>query len=163
MDKGNLVPDEIVIDLISNHIDRPEYKNGFMLDGFPRTVAQAEALDRMFNEKGLKLDKVLNFSVSSEELVSRLGGRLVCASCGSSFHEKAKMPKCLGICDNCGGPLVRRKDDAPEVILTRLENFRSSTQPVEVFYDKSFRLEQIDAMGTETEIFNRILRALGQS
>jgi adenylate kinase len=161
MSKGNLVPDDIMIALIQDRIQQADCKKGFMLDGFPRTVAQAEALEKMLSGFNRKMDHVISFRVDTEELVSRLSGRLVCSQCGTSFHEINKPPKLLGKCDVCGGKLIKREDDKPEVVRTRLKNFTNSTAPVEAYYSKKGLLSEIDAMGSETEVFKRILEVVG--
>ena len=132
-----------------------------MLDGFPRTVAQAKALDEMLSAQGLGLSKVVSFLVDQAELVSRLSGRLVCSKCGASFHEVSRPPVKAGTCDSCGSPIIKRDDDRPEVVQTRLETFKASTKPVEEFYRNSGRLSEIDAKGSEKEINQRILKAIG--
>ena len=161
MSQGKLVPDDLMIDLIRERIQQTDCKNGFMLDGFPRTVAQAEALERMLNDLGCRMDRVISFKVDTEELVSRLSGRLVCSNCGASYHEVNKLPKIQGKCDLCGGTLIKREDDKPEVVRTRLKTFASSTAPVEDYYRRKRLLSEVDAMGSETEVFNRILSVVG--
>ncbi|MCO5143969.1 MAG: adenylate kinase [Oligoflexia bacterium] len=162
MDKGDLVPDSLMIDLIKDRITGPDCKNGFMLDGFPRTVAQAEALDQMFLQSGLKMESVLSFQVNKLELVDRLSGRLVCTNCGASYHEKTKMTQMPNICDICQGPVVKRDDDKSEVVEARLTTFKESTAPVEEFYRSKGVLKEINAEGSEQEVFQRILAAIGR-
>lgn len=161
MNKGQLVPDELMIDLIKSRIQDSDCTKGFMLDGFPRTVAQAEALDSMLAGLGRTMDHVLSFVVDRNALVERLTGRLVCSNCGASYHAKTKPPAQAGKCDVCGGPVVRREDDKPEVVNTRLDTFLSSTKPVAEFYRTKSRLREIDAEGAESEILQRILKAIG--
>lgn len=161
MNKGQLVPDSLMIDLIKHRIMSSDCAGGFMLDGFPRTVTQAEALDHMLLNQGLALGVVVSFLVDKNELVSRLSGRLVCSKCGSSFHEVTKKPVKAGVCDVCGGPIIKREDDRPDVVQARLETFLASTKPVESFYRASGRLREIDAKGTEGEIYQRIINAIG--
>lgn len=163
MNQGQLVPDSLMINLIENRIKAADCQQGFMLDGFPRTVAQAEALDRMLAGLGLALSQVVSFVVDREELVSRLSGRLVCSSCGASYHEATKPPKQAGVCDFCGGPVVKREDDQPEVVETRLETFLASTKPVEDFYRSQGRLKEIPATGSEKDVFRRIMDAIGRA
>lgn len=162
MNQGQLVPDSLMIDLIRTRIGEKDCQKGFMLDGFPRTVAQAEALDQMLKAQGLSLDKVLSFVVDRKELVSRLSGRLVCSKCGASYHEVTKRPAKAGVCDVCGGAVIKRDDDKPAVVETRLETFLASTKPVEDFYRAKGRLKEVNAQGSEQEIFQRILNALGK-
>lgn len=161
MNKGQLVPDSLMIDLIKGRIQLPDCSKGFMLDGFPRTVAQAEALDKMLSALGLSMAHVVSFVVDRAALVERLSGRLVCSNCGASYHEKTKNPKTAGICDVCSGKVIKRDDDKPAVVEARLETFLSSTKPVENFYRGSNRLREVDAQGSEKEIFGRILKAIG--
>lgn len=161
MDKGSLVPDSVMIDLIRARIVELDCKKGFMLDGFPRTVAQAEALEKMFLEHHLKMNSVLSFQVNKPELVDRLSGRLVCTNCGASYHEKTKMTRVPGICDICQGSVIKRDDDKSEVVEARLSTFKEATAPVEAFYRSKGCLKEIDAEGAEQAIFQRILAAIG--
>lgn len=163
MNKGQLVPDSLMIGLIRGRIQAPDCQKGFMLDGFPRTVAQAEALDQMLQDLGLSMEHVVSFLVDRKELVSRLSGRLVCSNCGASYHEATKAPKKAGICDNCGSPVIKRDDDRAEVVEARLETFQASTKPVEEFYRAKGRLREVQASGQEKEVFQRILKAIGEA
>lgn len=163
MSQGNLVPDDLMIALIEERIGQSDCAKGFMLDGFPRTVAQAEALDKVLENQALKMGRVLSFRVNEEELTTRLSGRLVCSGCGASFHEVNKPPRVKDVCDVCGGGLIRRKDDSPEVIKHRLATFRASTAPVEAYYQARGVLVEINAEGREDEVFMRILNAVGRS
>jgi len=161
MNKGQLVPDSLMVGLIESRIKAPDCAKGFMLDGFPRTVAQAEALDQMLKVQGLSLGAVVSFVVDRQELIGRLSGRLVCSQCGTSYHEQTKPPHKAGICDVCGGPVIKREDDKPAVVATRLETFLASTKPVEDFYRAQGRLKEVNAVGSEKEIFQRIVTAIG--
>jgi len=161
MDRGELVPDALIIELIEGRIKSDDCSNGFMLDGFPRTVAQAEALDKMLLNQGLGLGSVVSFVVDRAELVARLSGRLICNKCGASFHELSKPPVRNGLCDFCGGGLIKREDDKPSVVATRLDTFLASTKPVADFYRSKGKLCEVDAMGAEKEVFDRILKAIG--
>jgi adenylate kinase len=161
MDKGQLVPDSLMVGLIQNRIQAKDCTKGFMLDGFPRTVAQAEALDTMLAAQKLTLENVVSFIVDKGELIDRLSGRLVCSQCGTSYHETTKPPAKPGICDVCGGTVIKRDDDKPAVVKTRLETFLASTKPVEEFYRTKGRLKEVDAEGSEKEVFQRILNAIG--
>lgn len=161
MDQGKLVPDSLMVSLIQDRIRAKDCTKGFMLDGFPRTVAQAEALDSMLAGQSLALDCVVSFLVDRKELVERLSGRLVCSNCGTSYHEKTKQPAKAGICDNCGGNVTKRADDQPAVVETRLETFLAATKPVEDFYRSRGRLREVKASGPEKEVFQRILQAIG--
>ena len=131
MDEGKLVPDEIVIGIIKEHLATDACKNGFILDGFPRSIPQAEALDAM----GVQIDAVLSIEVADEKIVERMSGRRVC-SCGASYHTAYKPSKKDGICDKCGAELYIRKDDAPETVLSRLETYHTQTEPLKEFYAK---------------------------
>jgi adenylate kinase len=161
MDKGQLVPDSLILGLIKHRIQHADCKKGFMLDGFPRTVAQAEALDLMLKDQGLVLGSVVSFVVNHDELVARLAGRLVCSKCGTSYHEQSKPPAKAGICDLCGGNVIKREDDKPAVVQTRLQTFLASTKPVEEFYRAKGRLKEVDAVGDEKEVYQRIVKAIG--
>ena len=129
MDAGQLVPDEIVIGIIKDYLSSDKCKNGFILDGFPRSIPQAEALDAM----GVKIDAVLSIEVPDEKIVERMSGRRVC-TCGASYHVAYKAPKVAGICDNCGSALYTRDDDAAETVLKRLETYHNTTEPLKDFY-----------------------------
>jgi adenylate kinase len=162
MDKGQLVPDTLIVGLIQHRIQAADCKKGFMLDGFPRTVSQAESLDTMLKDQGLALGAVVSFMVNHNELIARLSGRLMCSKCGTSYHEQSKPPRVAGVCDVCGSAVIKREDDKPAVVQTRLQTFLASTKPVEDFYRAKGRLKEVDAVGTESEIYGRILKAIGQ-
>lgn len=162
MNKGQLVPDSLMIDLIKTRIQGQDCKDGCLLDGFPRTVAQAQALDSMLKGMNLSLEHVISFLVDKVELVDRLAGRLVCSSCGASYHEKSKPPSTPGVCDLCKGKVIKRDDDKADVVEARLETFRAATQPVEDYYRSQGRLREVNAEGAESEVFLRILKVLGR-
>lgn len=130
MDAGQLVPDEVVIGIIKDRLKDDDCKNGFILDGFPRTIPQAQALVDM----GIDIDKVIDIEVPDEKIIARMSGRRVCAKCANSYHMEYKKPKQDGICDACGGELVQRKDDAPETVLARLVEYHEMTEPLKGFY-----------------------------
>jgi Adenylate kinase (EC 2.7.4.3) len=136
MDAGKLVPDEIVIDIIRERLKQDDCKNGFILDGFPRTVPQAEALDKM----GVVIDKVIEIYVSDEKIMERMSGRRVCEICGASYHVEFKPPKNGVTCDYDGGKLVRRKDDEPETVKERLRVYHEQTEPLKDYYEKQGKL-----------------------
>ena len=130
MDAGQLVPDEVVIGIIKDYLATPECKNGFILDGFPRSIPQAEALEAM----GVNIDVVLSITVEDQVIVERMSGRRVCPTCGASYHVQYNPPKTEGVCDKCGNELIIRTDDCPETVLKRLETYHKQTQPVEEYY-----------------------------
>ncbi len=158
--QGKLVPDEIVIGLVKERISLDDCKNGFLLDGFPRTIAQADALEKILAELGLKLDGALDFSVSDEELIRRLSGRRTCKSCGATYHIEFMPPKSMDICDNCGGSLIQRADDAPESIITRLAEYNNKTAPLVSYYKKRGFLKNVAADATPDEIYQRVLKII---
>lgn len=160
MEKGELVPDAVVIAIAKDKLASVGEK-GFLLDGFPRTIAQAEALDAALNEIEKPLDAVINLQVDDEELVKRLSGRRVCPGCGEPYHIETKVPKVDGKCDKCGGDLVHRADDQPEAIRNRLKVYNDQTAPVLGYYSGKGILKNIDAVGDIAEIQARIAKALG--
>lgn len=133
IDAGQLVPDDVVIGIIKERLAKDDCQNGFILDGFPRTIPQAEALDSM----GIKIDKVIDIEVPDETIASRLSGRRVCAKCGASFHLEFKKPAKDGVCDACGGELIQRKDDHPDTVLDRLRVYHEQTEPLKDYYEKA--------------------------
>jgi adenylate kinase len=161
MDAGKLVPDEVVIGLIEERIKLPDCSKGFMLDGFPRTVGQADALKGVLEKMKLKIDHVISIEVANEELVGRLTGRRTCKSCGSGFHLLFDPPKKAGVCDKCGGELYQRDDDKEETIRNRLKVYDSQTAPLIDYYKKAGLLRPIPGVGSIDEIFGRIKKVLG--
>ncbi len=151
-DAGRLVPDDIIIDMIAARIDEPDCAGGFILDGFPRTVPQAEALDAMLAERARKLDHVILMEVDETELIARIVGRFICPVCGASYHEHFNRPRVDGKCDNCANtPLVHRADDRPEAVATRLEAYRNQTAPILPYYRARGILRSVDAMASIDE------------
>ena len=140
MDAGNLVPDDIVIAIIQERLAGEDCKNGFILDGFPRTVPQAEALDQM----GVVIDRVIDIEVADEKIASRLSGRRVCEKCGASYHLIYKPSAVEGICDKCGGKTVQRKDDRPETVRDRLRVYHEQTEPLKDYYEKTGKLVVVE-------------------
>lgn len=140
MDSGKLVPDEVVINILKERLKEDDCKNGFILDGFPRTVPQAEALDQM----GVIIDRVIDIEVPDDKIMVRLSGRRVCEKCGSSYHVLYKPTKVEGVCDRCGGKTVQRKDDAPETIKERLEVYHAQTEPLKDYYKKTGKLVVVE-------------------
>lgn len=140
MDSGALVPDEVVIGIVKDRIAQPDCANGFVLDGFPRTIPQAEALDNM----GVKIDRVIALEVSDDKIVKRMSGRRVCESCGASYHLLYNPSKAEGKCDKCGGTLVQRKDDLPETVKARLKVYHEQTEPLKDYYKRQGKLYTVD-------------------
>jgi adenylate kinase len=156
---GRLVPDEMSIELTRKRIQQPDCKKGFILDGFPRSAAQADALDEMFRERKLNLDKMIYFDVSEDQVVERLSGRRSCKACGAVYHVKFNTPKEEGKCDVCGGELYQRKDDAEAAVRTRFEVYQEQTKPLIDRYRSSKKLVTVDAgLGIE-EVFRSLLEA----
>ena len=156
MDQGELVPDEIVIGLIKERINEADCVNGFILDGFPRTIVQAEKLDEMLSMLGQELDTVVDLEVDPEELLVRLVGRSTCKNCRAMYHRTARPPKVSGVCDECGGELYQRPDDNETTIVKRLEVYNKETAPLKVFYSKQGKLKSLKAWGAVEEIFTRV-------
>jgi adenylate kinase len=161
IDAGNLVPDSLVIDMIKEELKDKKYESGYLLDGFPRTVAQAEAFDSMLAESNQKIDAVLVLEVPNDELLKRLTARRVCRVCGKSYHLIYNPPKTEGICDADGGELYQRDDDKEEPILNRLKVYENQTFPLIEYYKKQGSARMIDGLGAIEEIYNRIKKALG--
>ncbi|MDA1324130.1 MAG: adenylate kinase [Proteobacteria bacterium] len=159
VESGALVPDEIMIRMISERIAQPDCNNGFILDGFPRTTAQAEALDKMLSEKGLKLDHVIEMSVDADVLAHRIGGRYSCAKCGAGYHDEFQKPGVDGLCDHCGSQeFSRRADDKPETVKARLEAYEKQTAPLLPYYRERGQLRSVDAMASIEDVTQEIER-----
>jgi adenylate kinase len=156
MDSGQLVPDDVVVGLIKERIRQSDCETGFILDGFPRTMVQAEKLSETLTEMSLAIDTVVDLEVNAEEVINRLAGRSTCPDCGAMFHEESRPPKLQGICDGCGSSLAQRQDDNSETILKRLEVYQESTAPLKEFYRKQGNLETVEARGSAEEIFSRV-------
>ena len=161
IDQGNLVPDSVTIGLVKERLQEDDCKEGFMLDGFPRTIAQAEALDEILKELNIKLDAVLNIAVDSEVLVDRIVGRRVCKQCGAGYHVTNLKPKKEGICDACGSELTQRKDDTKETVVTRLEVYTNQTKPLLDYYQKQNLVKEVNGLGEIDVIFGEIKKVLG--
>lgn len=161
MDSGGLVPDDVVIGLVAERLSVPDAAPGFVLDGFPRTVAQAEALDRMLRERGTPLERVVFFEVSRPELLRRLTGRRVCRSCGTGFHVVSAPPKVAGRCDSCGGELYQREDDAEGPVAKRLDVYESQTAPLLGYYRGQGLLTSVPGEGAMDRVGASIRRAVG--
>jgi len=160
MDQGQLVPDEIVIGIIEERLKAKDCDSGFILDGFPRTIPQAEALQPILTKIGKKIDHVINIEVDPEELVRRLTGRRTCKNCGAMFHLLFQPTKKEGICDRCGGMLYQRSDDKEETIRTRLREYEKQTAPLVQYYQGKKTLRSIQGMGGPDQIFDQIIRLL---
>lgn len=161
MEAGKLVSDEIIIGIIKDRLAKDDCKKGFILDGFPRTIAQAEALEVLMQEMGIKLDKVISLNVPDELIVGRVVGRRVCKDCGGSFHVEFNPPKVEGVCDFCGGELIQRKDDSAETVGKRLQEYHSQTAPLFNFYMERGILADIDGTKEIDEITKEIFNILG--
>ena len=160
MDAGDLVPDETIVGIIKDRIAEGDCQPGFILDGFPRTVEQANALQSMFQQSGLSLDKVVYLEIDPEKVVERLTGRRVCGACGAEFHLKFKAPKQEGVCDLCGMELIHRSDDHEDKIRNRLSNYDAQTAPLIDYYEKANVLKRVKAEGDIPAITSSILAVL---
>ena len=162
MESGKLVPDDVVIGLAREKLTSPECSSGYILDGFPRTVAQAEALDRMFRETGSPgLNHVVSFDVPNAEIIRRLSGRRSCPTCQTVYHIEHDPPKREGRCDKCGGALVQRADDKPETVEARLKVFDQQTSPLVAYYQTRGLLRRVDSTGDINEVYRRLRKLLG--
>ncbi|HEY8980221.1 MAG TPA: adenylate kinase [Streptomyces sp.] len=161
MDEGKLVPDEVTIGMAKDRMEQPDAEGGFLLDGFPRNVSQAEALDEMLRTEGMKLDAVLDLEVPEEEVVKRIAGRRVCRENSSHvFHVTYSPPKVEGVCDVCGGELYQRDDDSEETVRTRLEVYHTQTEPIIDYYKSQGLVVTISALGKVDEVTGRAMEAL---
>jgi adenylate kinase len=163
MDAGSLVPDDVVIGLVGERLAQPDAKAGVVLDGFPRTVTQAEALDALFARAGLALDRVVFFEVSRDELLRRLTGRRVCRACGRTFHLVSAPPKVAGKCDACSGELYQREDDSEATVATRLDVYKKQTAPLLDYYRGRKLLAEVPAEGSVDQVTDAIRRATRQA
>ncbi len=161
MDAGKLVPDEVVIGIINNRIQEDDCRKGYMLDGFPRTVAQAQALDKILADQGSSIDDVISIEVANEELMGRLTGRRTCRQCGQGYHVMFDPPEKDGVCGKCGGELYQRDDDNEATVSNRLKVYGDQTQPLIDYYQKKGLLRPIEGVGKIDEIFGRIVKVLG--
>ena len=156
IDAGQLVPDEVVIGIIKDRLAKDDCANGFILDGFPRTIPQAEALDAM----GVVIDRVIDIEVPDEKIVARMSGRRVCKACGASYHLEYKVPKTEGVCDACGAELIQRKDDKPETVLDRLDVYHKQTEPLKDYYSKKGILHIVEGQEEVADTTALTLKAL---
>ena len=161
MDAGGLVPDELVIDLVVDRLTWEDAKNGYVLDGFPRTIPQAEALTKALAEKGEKIDAAIDIDVPDENIINRMGGRRACVACGATYHIVNIPPKVEGKCDKCGADLILRDDDKPETVKNRLEVYHEQTQPLIDYYKAEGVLKEVDGTVDMNDVFNAIVQILG--
>ncbi len=162
MDQGLLVPDELVVDLVVDRLSQDDAKKGYVLDGFPRTIPQAKALDEALAKIGEKLDYAINVDVPDENIVRRMSGRRACVACGGTYHIKYNPTKVEGVCDACGGELVLRDDDQPETVKKRLDVYHEQTQPLIDYYKKSGVLNDVDGTVDLDDVFAAIVTILGE-
>ena len=162
MESGGLVSDELIIAMISSRIDQDDCKKGFILDGFPRTTPQAEALDAMLTEKGLKIEHVIEMKVDDEAMVKRITGRFTCAECGACYHDEFQKPKKEGVCDQCGGAdFTRRDDDNAETVRARLQAYHEQTAPILSYYKEKGAMKSVEGMATIDEVTEQLNAVLG--
>ena len=157
MDKGQLVPDSVIIGIVKERLAQSDCANGFILDGMPRTIPQAEAL----RDNGISFDAVVSLEISDDEIVSRMSGRRVCPKCGATFHVVSNPPKTEGVCDVCGEALIIRPDDAPETVQSRLDVYHAQTEPLKDFYARLGNLRSVENAGSIEAVSAAIFRALG--
>lgn len=162
MNAGALVPDELVVDLVKDRLQQDDCKNGFLLDGFPRTIFQAEKLDEFLSESNQKMDIVINLKVEKEALIKRLTGRRVCKDCGASYHIVNIPPKKEGVCDICGGELIQRKDDNIETVENRINVYEEQTAPLIGYYKEAGSLVDFNGEASLDEVFDAIVQAIGE-
>jgi adenylate kinase len=160
MDQGLLVPDDLTVAMVEDRLAQDDCKNGYMLDGFPRTIAQAEALDRVLNGKGEHIDCALSIAVDYFLLVARIVGRRVCKNCGATYHVENNPPKQEGVCDKCGGPLYQRDDDKAETVTKRLEEYDQKTQPLLAYYSKQGILKEVNGQQSMDRVAKDIAEIL---
>jgi adenylate kinase len=161
MDKGHLVPDELTIELIKDRLSQSDCKNGYLLDGFPRTVNQAEVLSNLIKERGEQLDSALLIDVPKEYIIDRMTGRRVCPACGASYHIKYNPTQISGKCDLCGADIVQRKDDREETVRERLDVYEAQTHPLIEYYSRINLLDTVDGTKAINEVFDSICKVLG--
>ena len=158
MDEGKLVPDDVVIGIVADRVAQPDCAGGYILDGIPRTIPQAQALE----DRGIHFDHVISIEIADEVIEKRMTGRRVCSNCGASYHVVANPPKAEGVCDSCGGALTIRKDDAPETVRNRLSVFHKETEPLKEFYQKLGKLQLVDGNQAIEKATSAIMEVLGE-
>lgn len=161
MDQGLLVPDELVVDLVVDRVAQDDCGGGYVLDGFPRTIPQAEALDKALASLGQKLDYAIDVEVPDENIISRMGGRRACVGCGATYHMEYAAPKAEGICDACGKELILRDDDKPETVKKRLDVYHEQTQPLIEYYTSAGILREVDGTKDIDDVFQAITEIIG--
>ncbi len=162
MDQGALVPDELVVDLVADRVKQPDCEKGYVLDGFPRTIPQAESLDKVLASMGQKIDYAINVEVPDENIVRRMSGRRACVGCGATYHIVYAPTKAEGICDRCGEKLILRDDDKPETVTKRLSVYHEQTQPLIEYYGKQGSLKEVDGTMDMEDVFADICKILGE-
>lgn len=158
MDEGKLVPDDVIIGIVADRVAQPDCAGGYILDGMPRTIPQAQALE----DRGIHFDHVISIEIADEVIEKRMTGRRVCSNCGASYHIVANPPKAEGVCDNCGGALTIRQDDAPETVRNRLSVFHKETEPLKEFYQKLGKLQLVDGNQAIEKATSAIMEVLGE-
>ncbi len=160
MDQGKLVPDDLIVEIVKERLSEPDCSEGALLDGFPRTVAQADFLDKVLTKNGEKVDRVLLIEVSDNELIERLTGRRVCSDCGANYHVKYKPPRVRNTCDQCGGDLIQRDDDKIETVQERLQVYKKQTEPLIEYYKKKELLSAVDGEQDMDSVFKQVIMIL---
>ena len=161
MDQGLLVPDELTVDLVIDRVAQEDCKNGYVLDGFPRTIPQAESLDAALEKRGEKVDYAINVEVPDDNIVNRMSGRRACVACGATYHIVHIPTKVEGICDRCGSELILRDDDKPETVKKRLDVYHEQTQPLIEYYGRAGVLKEVDGTVAMEDVFQAIVQILG--
>jgi adenylate kinase len=161
LDRGDLVPDEVMVKLVAERLREPDCRGGFILDGFPRTIAQADELEKILKGSGIGLESALGLQAPNDVLIKRLSGRRTCKKCGSLHHLAFNPPAKQGVCDRCGGELYQREDDREDMIAGRLHVYENQTAPLKEYYRQRGLLKEIDGVGTVEEVGKRVLRAVG--
>lgn len=161
IDKGELVPDELTVEIVKDRLGNSDCAKGFILDGFPRTIPQAEFLDKVLNEMNIELDRTLLIDVKDEDIIERMSGRRVCTNCGSTYHIVYNPTKVDGVCDVCNSPVIQRADDSAETVLNRLETYHQQTQPLIKYYENAGKLVVLTGSDKVEETSLRVIKALG--